>query len=155
MDAVKRTHRTDPLRPGTSQSYAALPPEAPLEMIPQSLWVSQSTESRLPTAPFLMGLRRALVLGSTILLTGFAAYQMYLVVTVNGPTLLQAIILLLYIALFAWIAFSFTTIVIGFFLYVSEGSAALAIKHQGSLPKVTTRSALLVPTYNETHCRIG
>src|ERR1700741_1305166 len=116
----------------------SLPPEPPLEMIPQSLWVSQSTESRLPTAPFLMGLRRALVLGSTILLTGFAAYQMYLVVTVNGPTLLQAIILLLYIALFAWIAFSFTTIVIGFFLYVSEGSAALAIKHQGSLPKVTT-----------------
>ena len=154
MDAVKRTHRTDPPRPGAGHSYPALPPEAPLEMIQQSLWVSQSTESRLPTGPFLMWLRRALVLGSTILLTGVAAYQMYLVVTVNGPTFLQVIILVLYIALFAWIAFSFITMVIGFFLYVSGGSAALAIEHDGSLPKVTTRCALLVPTYNETPHRV-
>ena len=154
MDAVKRTHRTDPPGPGASPSYPALPPEAPLEMIQQSLWVSQPTESRLPTAPFLMWLRRAFVLGSTILLTGVAAYQMYLVVTVNGPTFLQVIILILYIALFAWIAFSFITMVIGFFLYVSGGSAALAIEHHGSLPNVTTRCALLVPTYNETPYRV-
>ena len=123
-------------------------------MIQQSLRVSQSSVSRLPTAPFLMWLRRALVLGSTILLTGVAAYQMYLVVTVNGPTFLQVIILILYIALFAWIAFSFLTMVIGFFLCVSGGSAALAIDHDGSLPKVTTRCALLVPTYNETPHRV-
>jgi membrane glycosyltransferase len=154
MDAIKRTHRTDPLRPGAGHWNPALPPEAPLEMIQQSLWVSQPTESRLPTAPFLMWLRRALVLGSTILLTGVAAYQMYLVVTVNGPTFLQVIILILYIVLFAWIALSFITMVIGFFLYVSGGSAALAIEHHGSLPKVTTRAALLVPTYNETPHRV-
>jgi membrane glycosyltransferase len=154
MDAVKRAQRTDPPRPGAGHSYPALPPEAPLEMIQQSLWVSQPTESRLPTAPFLMWLRRALVLGFTILLTGVAAHQMYLVVTVNGPTFLQVIILILYIALFAWIAFSFITMVIGFFLYVSGGSAALAIEHDGSLPNVTTRCALLVPTYNETPHRV-
>jgi membrane glycosyltransferase len=154
MDAVKLTHGTDPPRPGAGHSYPALPPEAPLEMIQQSLWVSQPTESRLPTAPFLMWLRRAFVFGSTILLTGVAAYQMYLVVTVNGPTFLQVIILILYIALFAWIAFSFITMVVGFFLYVSGGSAALAIEHHGSLPNVTTRCALLVPTYNETPYRV-
>src|ERR1700719_4337431 len=74
--------------------------------------------------------------------------------TVNGPTFLQVIILILYIALFAWIAFSFITMVIGFFLYLSGGSAALAIEHHGSLPNVTTRCALLVPTYNETPYRV-
>ena len=100
-----------------------------------------------------MWLRRALVLGSTISLTAVAAYQMYLVVTVNGPTFLQTIVLVLYVALFAWIAFSFVTMLIGFFVYVFGGSATLTIEHPARA-ECQTRCALLVPTYNETPHRV-
>src|ERR1700719_3271517 len=58
--------------------------------------------------------------------------------TVNGPTFLQVIILVLYIALFAWIAFSFITMVIGFFLYVSGGSAAPAIRSDGERTNISS-----------------
>ena len=74
-----------------------------------------------------MLLRRILVIGGTIALTALAAHQMYLVLTVNGPTLLQAIVLGLYVALFAWIAFSFMSVVIGFFAYIFGDAGRLKI----------------------------
>jgi membrane glycosyltransferase len=153
MDAVRAAQTTGQLR---RDVRPALPPEAPLEMPQQSLWVSPAAETRLPTTPHLIWLRRALVFGGTIILTGVAAYQMYLVVTVNGPTVLQAIVLVLYVALFAWIAFSLITMIIGFFLYVFAfaRSSSLATGPEEPLPNVASRCALLVPTYNETPYRL-
>jgi membrane glycosyltransferase len=87
-------------------------------------------------------------------MTTVAAYQMYLVVTVNGPTVLQAIVLILYVALFAWIAFSFVTMVAGFVRFVFGPFSALAIDPEGPLPTVTGRCALLIPTYNEIPRRL-
>jgi len=101
-----------------------------------------------------MGLRRALVIGGTVLLTAVAAYQMYLVLTVNGPTVLQAIVLVLYVALFAWIAFSFITVVIGFFVYAFGRSSTLVPPLDEPIATLTTRCALLIPTYNEAPHRL-
>jgi membrane glycosyltransferase len=154
MDAVRAGQRTDQLRRDANASHPALPSEMPLDMVEQSLWLSSAAANQLPTNPRLIWLRRALVLGGTIFLTAVAAYQMYLVVTVNGPTVLQAIVLVLYVALFAWIAFSFMTMLIGFVLYVFGRSSTLAIRPEKPLPKLTSRCALLVPTYNETPHRL-
>ena len=154
MDAVRAGQRTDQLRRDANASHPALPSEMPLDMVEQSLWLSSAAANQLPTNPRLIWLRRALVLGGTIFLTAVAACQMYLVVTVNGPTVLQAIVLVLYVALFAWIAFSFMTMLIGFVLYVFGRSSTLAIRPEKPLPKLTSRCALLVPTYNETPHRL-
>src|SRR6476646_571259 len=156
MDAVSDRQKTVQACHDVGVANAALPPEAPLEMVEQSLWMCQATEPteptepRFPTAPRLVLLRRVLIIGGAIALTALAAYQMYLVLTVNGTTLLQAIVLGLYVALFAWIAFSFMTVTIGFFAYVFRDGGSLKIHPEGEpLPEITTRCALLVPTYNE------
>ena len=132
----------------------ALPPDAPLDMSEQSLWISPATVGAIPTSPKLVGLRRAFVIGGTVLLTAMAAYQMYLVLTVNGPTVLQAIVLVLYVALFAWIAFSFITMVIGFFVYAFGRSPMLFASIEERTANITTRCALLIPTYNEAPHRL-
>ena len=154
MDALNNHHRANQPCGGGGTASAAVPPEAPVEMVEQSLWLSPTAESHLPTIPRLMWLRRALVLGSTISLTAIAAYQMYLVVTVNGPTVLQTIVLVLYVALFAWIAFSFVTMLVGFILFVFVPFSTLTIHPEEPLPEIASRCALLVPTYNETPHRL-
>jgi membrane glycosyltransferase len=99
-------------------------------------------------------LRRAVVFGGTIGLTAAAAHQMYLVVTVNGLTLLLGAILALYVALFAWIAFSFVSAFIGFFLFAFGRNRELGIDVSCPPPKLASRCALLFPTYNETPARL-
>ncbi len=133
---------------------AWLPPEASVEMVEQSLWVTDAPGPRLPTAARLAWLRRGVVIGGTITLTAVAAYQMYMVLTVNGATLLQAVVLGLYIALFAWIALSFVTAIIGFFAYLFGGACTLKISSGEPLRQISTRCALLVPTYNEEPRRL-
>jgi membrane glycosyltransferase len=155
MDAVSDWEKTVRACHAVDTANTALPPEAPVEMVEQSLWTRQATEPRSPIAPHLVLLRRILVIGGTIALTALAAHQMYLVLTVNGPTLLQAIVLGLYVALFAWIAFSFMSVVIGFFAYIFGDAGRLKIHPEDEpLPEITTRCALLVPTYNEEPPRL-
>lgn len=151
MDTVSSTHSpSDRSRYGS----AGLPAEAPVEMSQQSLSTSPLSASRLPTTPSTVWLRRVLVLSATVALTLAAAWQMYLVVTGNGQTALQSIILVLYAVLFSWIAFSFVTMLLGFVLQVFGRSQELGIDIGSPLPEIKTRCALLVPTYNETPERL-
>ena len=60
----------------------------------------------------------------------------------------------LYVALFAWIAFSFMSVVIGFFAYIFGDAGRLKIQPADEpLPEITTRCALLVPT--DTRSRVA
>ena len=97
-----------------------------------------------------MGLRRLIVIGSAIVLTGFAAHEMYRVLAVNGATPLAIFMLALFVALFAWIALSFTSAMAGFVSVVAGGGRRLL--QPGALP--TSKTALLMPTYNESPNRI-
>ena len=87
--------------------------------------------------------RRTVIFAATAIATALAAYQMYLVVTVNGPTLLQAAVLVLYILLFAWIALSFVTVVVGCLLRALRVREPLDLDFDGALPELTARGALL------------
>jgi membrane glycosyltransferase len=97
-----------------------------------------------------MGLRRTLVIGGAVVMTGFAAREMYRVLAVNGATPLAIVMLALFVALFAWIALSFTSAIAGFVSVVAGGGRRLLAP--GALP--LTRTALLMPTYNESPDRI-
>ena len=54
-----------------------------------------------------MWARRGFILTGTTILTTAGCYEMYRVLQVGGVTVLESIILALFVLLFAWIAFSF------------------------------------------------
>jgi membrane glycosyltransferase len=146
MDGVARL-------PGGAAAVAphapTLPDEAPLAMPVQSLW-AKPQPIRPPTSPPGVSRRRFVLLCAILALTGFAGYEMYLVFQGGSLTALEAVILVLYVLLFAWIAFSFATAFAGFASLVRGGTRPLGIDQAGPLPSVSTRTALLVPTYNES-----
>ena len=81
----------------------------------QSLRAAPARRGTPVTEPRLIRTRRALVIGSAVAMTVAAIYEMYRVLAVNGPTLLAIVMLALFVALFAWIALSFTSALAGFF----------------------------------------
>ena len=76
-------------------------------------------------------------------------YEMYRVLRVGGVTILEWIILVLFVLLFAWIAFSFMSAIAGFFVLLFRSKDKLGINSMAGLPAIESRTALLLPTYNE------
>jgi membrane glycosyltransferase len=113
------------------------PQRPPIALVPRALW-----------------LRRAFVLLATIAMTAFAADQMYQVLAVTTLTILEGVVLVLFVALFAWIAFSFASAFAGFLLSLGAPDRTLGIDTTQPIPVLTARHALLVPTYNESPGRI-
>ena len=72
-----------------------------------------------------MWLRRFVVIGGAVALTIAGAHEMYLVFAVNGVTPLAIFILALFLALFAWIALSFTSALAGFCSMLAGGGCRL------------------------------
>ena len=148
MDALSRlSHANAPF-------VDALPPAAPIAMPQQSLWQAPKCAISPTTTPPLMSLRRIVVFGSSIALTALASQQMYEVLQVGGLTILETMILVLFVAMFAWIALSFVSAVIGFCSLLIGRRRTLGIDPTGELPELRTRTALLLPTYNEDPNRV-
>ena len=101
-----------------------------------------------------MGLRRFVVIGGAVALTVAGAHEMYLVFAVNGVTALAVFMLALFLALFAWIALSFTSALAGFCSLLAGGGCRLGTGPDAPLPQLAARTALLMPTYNEQPARI-
>lgn len=132
-------------------SFPALPPEAPLPMPTQSLREKPVGVRRPASSPSGVGLRRLLVVGGAAVLSAIATYEMYLVLGGSGFTTLAVFMLLLFVALFGWIALSFTNALAGFVSVLAGGGSRL-LSSKATLP--TTRTALLMPTYNESLPRV-
>ncbi len=101
-----------------------------------------------------MWLRRFVVIGGAIALTIAGAHEMYLVFAVNGVTPLAIFILALFLALFAWIALSFTSGLAGFCSMLAGGGCRLGTGPDAPLPRLASKTALLMPTYNEQPVRV-
>jgi membrane glycosyltransferase len=145
MDALR-------LVPAAPAPAPYLPPEAPLAMPVQSLRDGPRA-GRLPRPSGAIAARRAFVFSVALLLSAVAAYEMYQVLKVGGLTTLEAAILVLFVVLFAWIAFSFASLLGGLVARATGRITALEIP-TGALPSIATRSALLFPTYNEEPQRL-
>jgi membrane glycosyltransferase len=69
-------------------------------------------------------------------------------------TLAEHVVLGLFVVLFAWLAFSTASAIAGFFALLGGGVRTLDIDPAAPLPKVSSRTALLMPTYNEDAQRV-
>lgn len=134
-------------------SYRFLPEEAPLAMPVQDLRARQDRRGQASSSPVRIGLRRFFVIGSAVLMTAAAAREMVLVLNVGGITVLELVILAMFVLLFAWIALAFFTSLVGFFS-VLGGRAGLDIESGPELPLLASRTALLMPVYNEAPARV-
>jgi membrane glycosyltransferase len=71
------------------------------------------------------------------------------VLRVGGVTVLEWIILALFVLLFAWIAFSFMSALAGLLVLLFRKLDELGIDASAPLPKIHSETAMLLPTYNE------
>jgi membrane glycosyltransferase len=139
-----------------------LPSEAPLAMPIQSFTDfprrhgsgqspgAQETHSHAGVQnPVSMALKRFVLFACTLLMTVFAAHEMYLVLQVAGLTLLELFVLGLFAVLFAWVAFSFVTNLVGFLSLVTGRREPLEEDRRGAVPSLPGKTALLFPVYNE------
>jgi membrane glycosyltransferase len=134
---------------------AALPEEAPMAMPVQALHgKTPRAPPVLPGAPRAIWLRRVLVILPAIAMTVQAAHEMLRVLDSGGMTTLIIVLLVLFVALFAWIALAFTSAVAGFVSCLLRGGRRLGIAAAGPLPSLGARTALLMPTYNEQPSRV-
>jgi membrane glycosyltransferase len=151
MDALRK----GPLRSMSADVAApSLPPEAPTTMPEQSLNAARPRTPRIDVQPRALLARRAFILILTLAMTAVAADQMYQVLAVSTLTILESIVLVLFVILFAWIAFSFASALVGFALSLFWCDRTLNIDANEPLPALTARHALLAPTYNETPSRV-
>src|SRR4029079_4558311 len=129
-----------------------LPRESPMEMAVAPLRRVQA-ESR--ASDFNMAWpQRGSILAGTALLTLAGCYEMYEVLQVGGVTILEAIILALFVMLVSWIAFSFMSAIAGFFVLLFRRKDELGIDARAALPAIECRTAMLLPTYNEDPYRV-
>ena len=133
----------------------ALPPEVRLTMPRQSLrqWDGGARGAVGRQGPG-YGARRVVIIGAAAAMTIAAAYEMYLVLVVGGLTLAEHVVLALFVVLFAWLAFSTASAFAGFVALLGSGVRTLDIDPLAPLPNVSSRTALLLPTYNEDARRL-
>ena len=161
MDALSDL-REQAARAAGSARWPSLPPDAPLEMPVQSF--SNFSQRHGPgsllgaqgnpapaAAPndALISLKRLALFASTLLLTLFAAHEMYLVLQVAGLTLLELLVLSLFAVLFSWVAFSFVINLIGFLSLIAGKRRQVDVDEIGAVPQLSGRTGLLFPVYNE------
>ena len=131
-----------------------LPPESALEMSTQPLRDFQRQRNIADFGLKSITLRRCCIFLGTAALTVAGCYEIYEVLQVGGITALEAMVLVLFVLLFAWVAFSFMSALAGFVVLLFRMRDALGIDPDAPLPPVNRRNAMLLPTYNEDPHRI-
>jgi membrane glycosyltransferase len=130
----------------------ATPPEAPLAMPVQSLSRFSRRDRRRPVAPSLAltpWVARLFVFGVALALTMYGAYDMYRVVRVGVVTVLEWALVVLFVANFSWIALAFSGGLLGFFWLMFRRPPAARLPE-----RLSCRTAVVMPIYNETPARI-
>ncbi|WP_213668969.1 glucans biosynthesis glucosyltransferase MdoH [Roseococcus pinisoli] len=125
-----------------------LPPEAPMAMPAQDLArAPRPVVTSRPSAPPLMWLRRLLVIGGALAFTFIATSEMSLVLGLSRWSLMGVVLTAFFAMLFIWIALAFTSAVAGLF---SMGVVTDPLGLRAPAPPPRSRTALLVPIYNES-----
>ncbi|MEA2819881.1 MAG: rane glycosyltransferase [Bradyrhizobium sp.] len=152
MDAL--IHAAEPQVSSPVRQNEFLPAESPMAMSTQALRDFPAQTRVADRRPTQVSLRRTCILAGTACLTLAGCYEMYDVLKVGGVTTLEAMVLALFVLLFAWIAFSFMSNLAGFFVLLFRMRDPLGIDPNAALPSISSTNAMLLPTYNEDPYRI-
>ena len=131
-----------------ARAFEEVPAEQPLDM------PEQDFADRPPTPagrPFNIDIwaRRLLVIALALLPAAMAAHEMRRSIGLDGINAVEGVYLLLFVSLFAWIAFGFSTATIGFLLLtVGQGRSVAPHPLLASEP-LRGRTAILLPVCNE------
>lgn len=109
---------------------------------------------RLPTTPTLLWLRRLFVFGMAFALTAYSVVKINAVFNSLGTSLLGMVMLGLFTILSFWISLSCASALGGFWSMLRHGGLGLGIRRTGPLPELKSRTAILLPTYNEPPQRV-
>lgn len=136
-------------KPKLGPALRSLPPRRPLAMPVQSL---ETDEMGQACVPFLdsRAWRRTAVVGATVISTLGASAVMARLLEPKGFSVADGAMLALFVLLFAWVAFAFVSAVAGFVLMWR----ARDLEPWRPQPIIFSRTALLMPTYNEDPGRI-
>jgi len=136
-----------PAAPPPYPSFRSMPPGAPQAMPVQDLSSGelQDRERNLGLA-----LKRAVLLAGTGAATAYTAVALIDLLRVGGLSAVEMATVALSCLLCAWVAYGFISAVAGFFM----AWTARAPLHGGVRPVIFTRTAILVPTYNEDPGRV-
>ncbi len=127
-----------------------LPPEAPVAMPVQDLWTAPTVAMQAAGPPTgeSDGWRTAMIL-LTAAMVFFPARAAYNVLSLGGLNLLDVITWVLFVLLFAWVAFAFVMATTGFCLMLTGGGGdGLDVELDSSAPR--HRTSILMPIYHET-----
>jgi len=127
---------------------AEMPVEALLDM-PLQRWDVAPPPPAVPaTSPRDIGWRRALLLGLTALIGVLGGVEMFRSAQAGGIDWREAVLILLFVPLFAWIGLGFVNAIIGFVQLVQgEQAHDFHLEPPGRIPE--GRTAILLPVYNE------
>ena len=132
-----------------TRTLSPLPPEAPLAMPVQDLHGIAPGSIAVRTSPHGMQVKRLLLLAVTAVIALAASSEVRFALSRDGLSVLDVVLLLFFVPLFAWIAFGFVTSSIGFLQLITG-------KHPGftAVPSPASslrhRTAVLMPVYNES-----
>jgi membrane glycosyltransferase len=132
---------------------SGMPDECPGEMPVQSLRQFSSDAKRQPVNPNgcrSHSWRRWLVLGTAVLLSLWGINEMRAVLAVGEMTFVEYLVLVLFSLTFSWITVAFSGSIVGFFYVLAQRSFPRA----PLTAPLDTRTAVLMPTYNEAPERI-
>ncbi len=134
------------LRPD-SAFFADLPDETPLEMPAQALHTQPVVRRALERSP--AALRLGFLILLTAAMTAVALTPVYRVLAADTLGPLDIVIMVLVAMLFAWTAFSFLSALAGFFIGFTRLACGLGLHPDDALPTLNSRTAVLLPVYNE------
>jgi len=100
-------------------------------------------------------LRRTLFFGLTLALSGFAVSLMLIILEANGLSTLKIAALVLFTILFIWIAGAFWTAVAGFVVKLVGHDTAVINPREVAGRPLTSRTAIVMPIYNEDVTRVA
>ena len=124
-----------------------MPAETSVKMPPQAFEHAPDPVPPPRTSPLGMLERRLLLVLGTLVIGTFGAGEITRSLSGDGISAIDVVLMLLFFALFAWIAFGFLNAFAGFLLLVSGRSVPTPAASPAALP--TGRTAILLPIHNE------
>jgi membrane glycosyltransferase len=150
IDTPPAPHQDTPLK------SPPVPQEVRTPMPPQALkrWRATQRVWHVPIQ-WAMTARRGVIFAATAALTAVASYEMHQVLSVIAMTTLQAALLVVFVVTFVWIALPFVSGLVGLvMLWRGRSASGVTVPAAQPTPRLTTRTALLMPIYNEAPERI-